>query len=544
MTIVLSTMSGAVSIDSLSPAQLQMIKQAGYGDYLKKLKADSAKTKDDVEKEQVVKNDIEDKRTTQEKQNISNHDKTEEKISNNVGFDFSKNSININQKLEKYGSSFFKNKNTLNPYSIPTPDNYILTRGDKISIAVYGIDNGDFETKVDRSGAVSIDKVGVIKVAGLKYEEVKKLLEQKIRNAFPTSTDIVVNISEFTPIQVMISGLVKAPGLYNLTSFSTIKDALLQTGGILENGSYRDIVLKRNGKVIKHFDLYQLIRYGDSSSDMLLQNGDIIVITPAKKLVKLYGAVNVPAIYELKDNENFISLIKFASGLKPNGDQHNVRLKRYLNNRKIKVSSIALVTLYKMLPKDGDEVTVFEISPQMAKSVTLEGNVAVNGEVELPKDHRLSTLFKKQFHKFGKKGFFKFNTDFSFGLVIYSDHIKSFNLNDVIKGYADVKLYGGEKIHIFKRSEIKPKEYVFALGNIVNPENRKYKFVNGMSIRDLFYLVDFKRIKKDDEKLNNNEKDIYTPGPKVVISRVENGKKKTYTVDIRKNPNFKLQPFD
>ena len=54
-------------------------------------------------------------------------------------------------KLEKYGSSFFKNKNSLNPYSIPTPGNYVLTRGDKIAITVYGIDNGNFETKVNRA---------------------------------------------------------------------------------------------------------------------------------------------------------------------------------------------------------------------------------------------------------------------------------------------------------------------------------------------------------------------------------------------------------
>jgi len=509
----------SASINSLSPAQLQMIKQAGYGNYLKKLKADAKKSREDVEKRQVVKNDINVKvKHINAPISTFRDAKTYKKV-----------------KLEKYGSSFFKNKNSLNPYSIPTPSNYVLTRGDKIAITVYGIDNGNFETKVNRNGAIIIDRVGIVKVAGLKYDEVKKLIKQRIRKAFPTSTDIVVNISEFTPIQVMVSGLVKAPGLYNLTSFSTIKDALLQTGGILENGSYRDILLKRGGKVIKHFDLYQLIRYGDDSSDLLLQNGDIIVVTSVKKSIKLYGAVNIPAIYELKDNENFISLIKYASGLKPNGDQHNVRLKRFINNKEIKVSSISLVTLYKMLPKDGDEVTVFEISPQMAKSVTLEGNVAVNGEVELPRDHRLSTLFKKQFYKFGKKGFFKFNTDFSFALVIYSDHIKSFNLDSVIKGYEDVKLYGGEKIHIFKRNEVKPVEYVYALGDIVNPNKKKYKFINGMRIRDLFYLVDFQRV---------TDNKIYTPATKVTVLRAEHSKKKTYTVDIRTNPNFKLKPFD
>jgi len=539
--IVLLGVDSAYPNQSLTPAQLQMIKQAGYGNYLEQLKRDASKSINDDINYQSIENNISiTKRPSeivsnmQDKQTILFQDRN----SSEDIFDFlEQNNSIINDKktLIRYGSSFFDNKNTINPYSIPTPDSYILTKGDKLSITVYGIDNGHFMSRIDRDGSLTIDRVGRVVLAGVSFETAKKVIKSKIRQAFPTATDIVITISEFTPIQVVLSGLVKAPGLYNLTSFSTIKDALMQSGGILPNGSYRNIVLKRSGKVIKVFDLYRLIRYGDDSSDVMLQNGDILIVKPIKKSIKLFGSVNMPAIYELKDDENFITLISLASGLKPNADQHNIRLKRYKKNREIKVLSISLSQLYKINPKNGDEVTVFDISPQMAKSVIFEGNVAINGEVELPKDHRLSSLFKKVLHKFGKKGFFKFNTNYSFGLVIYGDHIKSFNLSNVLKGYEDLRLYGGEKIHIFKRNDLQKNEYIYAVGDLVDSVKREYAFINGMSVRDLFHIVQFKRIQ---------DGTIVSPSFKVKITRVEKDKEKIYTIDSIKKPNFKLKPFD
>ena len=529
LAILMSFVTNTFALPNLSPSQLEMIKQAGYGNYLEKLKKDASKDINDVEKKQVVVNKVQAQDTNK------TVTKTETKQNNSKTI-YNFPTINTRVKLKRYGSSFFTNKNSINPYSVPTPDTYIMTKGDKLSITVYGIENGNFESQIDRDGSLTINRVGKISLAGLSYKAAKKEIENKIRKAFPTATDISITISAFVPIQVVLSGLVKAPGLYNLTSFSTIKDALIQSGGILPNGSYRNILLKRGGKVVKVFDLYKLIRYGDDSSDVMLQNGDILIVKAVKKSIKLYGGVNMPAIYELKDGENFVSLISFASGLKPNADQHNIRLKRFNKNREIEVSFKTLSSLYKMNPKNGDEVTVFEISPQMASSVIFEGNVIVDGEVELPKDHRLSSLFKKVLHKFGKKGFFKFNTDYSFGLVIYSDHIKSFNLSNVLKGYEDVKLYGGEKIHIFKRNELQKTEYIYAQGDLVKPTKRKYDFVNGMTVRDLFHVVEFKRILEDGS--------MVSPAKVVKITRIQGDTTKTYTVNSLKNPNFRLKPYD
>ncbi len=438
----------AGDISQLTPSQLEMIKSAGYGDYLEKLKKD-ASSSPQIDKVQVVKNDI----ITKNKQS------------------FKLKSINYdeNQSLPRFGSAFFNNKNTLNPYSIPTPSNYILTKGDKLSIQVYGV-NQDFNTYVERDGSITLSNVGKIQVAGLSFEDAKKVIKNKIKNAFPASTDIVISISEFTPIQVIVSGLVKAPGLYNLTSFSTIKDALMQCGGILDSGSYRNILLKRNGKIIKVFDLYKLIRFGDTSDDLLLHNGDILIVKPIQKRITLKGQVNMPGIYELRRGESFKNLFIYSSGLKANANANNIVLKSFINNKYVKVSTLTKKELYHLHPRDGDTVLVSSID-----DVIKQNNFTISGEVYLPGTYTMesnSISISKALKLAGglTKKALKSNCELSRYKIVGDERVRevqNINLTDAIsKGF---RLKPDDELKIFPIANWNKKEYIILKGEVKHP---------------------------------------------------------------------------
>ncbi|MGB5793623.1 polysaccharide biosynthesis/export family protein [Poseidonibacter sp.] len=270
---------------NITPAQMQMLKDAGYTKTI-----NTSVNNEYIQKEQIVENEIVDNKDTNLEKKLDK--KTDESLEINSD-DLEKKE----PKLTRYGSLFFNNKNKINPYSIPTPANYALNYGDKLRLTVYGATTQKFDLLVNKDGNITIPQVGELKVIGKSFEDTKKsIIEQSIK-AYPNSTSILLDIAEFTSIQVTISGLVNAPGLYNLASFSTIKDALVTSGGILENGSYRTILLKRAGKIYKTFDLYSLVRFGDSSSDVILQNGDILLVKPIIKEIKLTGAVNYNAIF-------------------------------------------------------------------------------------------------------------------------------------------------------------------------------------------------------------------------------------------------------
>jgi protein involved in polysaccharide export with SLBB domain len=521
MKILVGIILFCITLFAVEPTamQLQMLKDAGYA------KTSSNNVKKVVINKQVVENNIEENKTDEDK---TDEDKTENR----------KNKSN-EILIQRYGSNFFNNKNKLNPYSIPTPSNYKLNYNDKLSLTIYGSNTENFELFVNKNGKIQIPKVGEFKVIGSSFKDVKIAILEKTKKAYPNSTSILVDILEFTSIQVTVSGLVDSPGLYNLASFSSIKDALIVSGGILKNGSFRNIVLKRAGKIYKTFDLYKLIRYGDASSDLLLNNGDVIVVNPSIKVIELTGAVNMSAVYELKHYEKFSNLFKYAAGLKANANKNAITLKRYENNT-IKAYTLTLKELYKIKPKNGDIVNIDATSNIGGNLITINGNVVSEGDKGMPDDKKLSTLLKNQLKIFGKNGYFKRNTNFDYATISNINSFTSFSIQDVLDSKTDKMLKNGDKITILKYDDLQVKPYFYANGSIVNDKKRKYTYSDGITVSDLFDIVLF----NTEIIIDGKRKAVVADKRMIQITRIVNNIKKTILVNIKEQPSFAILKFD
>lgn len=117
----------------LSSSQLQLIQNAGYTqeDVNKFL---STTTKEDVEekKKQIINNSIDLKPNDIKSNEIKSNDfKVNDKLDNQV---LKKDEP---KPLTRYASLFFQNKNNIDPYSVPTPENYMLNYGDKLSVTIF-----------------------------------------------------------------------------------------------------------------------------------------------------------------------------------------------------------------------------------------------------------------------------------------------------------------------------------------------------------------------------------------------------------------------
>ena len=80
-----------------------------------------------------------------------------------------------------------------------------------------------------------------------------------------------------------MAGEVKAPGNYSMSALSTLSQSIFIAGGITDTGSYRSVQLKRQGKIVRSFDLYDLLLFGDNSGDERLQSGDVVFIPVADR---------------------------------------------------------------------------------------------------------------------------------------------------------------------------------------------------------------------------------------------------------------------
>ena len=222
----------------------------------------------------------------------------------------SKRQIEKKAKLHRFGGKFFYNKNSLNKQILAVPEYYQLNPKDIIVVQIFGGNDKTLNLQVDNNGYIYLPVIGPVYVAGLSVAEVKELIKKKLKPTYKNSK-IVVDVKVNSFIQVALTGYVNAPGVYNLSSLSTVKDLLIAANGFGPLGSMREVYLKRNGKILKIIDFYQLIKDGKLVDTTLLRNGDIIYVPRAKILVSLSGAVSTPAIYEMKSNETLKDLVNF-----------------------------------------------------------------------------------------------------------------------------------------------------------------------------------------------------------------------------------------
>src|ERR1035437_10771205 len=98
-------------------------------------------------------------------------------------------------------------------------------------------------------------------------------------------------------------GEITVPGTYTFPSLATVYTALYASGGPGKNGSFRDIQLIRDNKVIATIDVYDFLMKGETN-DIVLKDQDVIKVNPYKTRVILLGQVKHPAIFDAIDSDN------------------------------------------------------------------------------------------------------------------------------------------------------------------------------------------------------------------------------------------------
>jgi protein involved in polysaccharide export with SLBB domain len=289
----------------------------------------------------------------------------------------------LGKTLPIYGSKLFRNPpSTFAPLNmVPVTPDYVIGPGDELLVQVWGQITLNDRFTVDRSGSIYIPQVGTLHVAGLPFASLQEYLKAQLGRVF-RNFDLNVNMGQLRSIQVFVVGQARRPGSYTISSLSTLINALFVTGGPTPQGSMRHIQLKRGGKVVVDFDLYDLLLRGDKSKDAQLLPGDVIYIPPVGPQVAVAGSVNAPAIYELKsvDSTTAGEVLEMAAGVTNVASGQTVRLERVDEHRLRSMTQISLDAQGKAtVLRDGDLLELIAVVSQYKDAVTLRGNVANPG---------------------------------------------------------------------------------------------------------------------------------------------------------------------
>ena len=146
-------------------------------------------------------------------------------------------------------------------------------------------------------------------------------------------------LEEDTGAKVRIFGAVYHPGTYETKEDMNIMDLLISAGGNRDDADLTRTLLIRDNKTTT-YDLNELILQNASGLQGLpeVRSGDSIYIAFVKKagyekqdpkeMVRIFGAVEQPGIYEWIENMNLMDTLALAKGVTFDADQANFMLIR------------------------------------------------------------------------------------------------------------------------------------------------------------------------------------------------------------------------
>ncbi|EJE8512839.1 SLBB domain-containing protein [Vibrio parahaemolyticus] len=301
------------------------------------------------------------------------------------------------EELKRFGLDLFAGSpSTFAPISdVPVPANYTVGAGDEIIVQLFGKENETYRLRVNRAGTINFPSLGPVNVAGMHFSDVRDSLTQRVKEQMiGVRSDI--SLGELRTMQVFVMGDAYKPGAYTVSALTTISQAIYYSGGFGESGALRDIQLKRDGKIIRKLDMYDLLLKGDASNDVRLLPDDVVLIGSVNDTVSIEGEINRPAIYEVKAGETYQQLIQMAGGFTANAHVELLEIKRYASHgaREALTLDFNKTQDRQSKVKNGDAIKILKKSEELTRYVQIEGDVRHPGYVEWRNGLRVADLFK------------------------------------------------------------------------------------------------------------------------------------------------------
>ncbi|EGQ9766762.1 OtnA protein [Vibrio alginolyticus] len=301
------------------------------------------------------------------------------------------------EELKRFGLDLFAGSpSTFAPISdVPVPANYTVGAGDEIIVQLFGKENETHRLRVNRAGTINFPSLGPVNVAGMHFSDVRDSLTQRVKEQMiGVRSDI--SLGELRTMQVFVMGDAYKPGAYTVSALTTISQAIYYSGGFGESGALRDIQLKRDGKIIRKLDMYDLLLKGDASNDVRLLPDDVVLIGSVNDTVSIEGEINRPAIYEVKAGETYQQLIQMAGGFTANAHVEQLEIKRYAPHgaREALTLDFNKTQDRQSKVKNGDVIKILKKSEELTRYVQIEGDVRHPGYVEWHQSLRIADLFK------------------------------------------------------------------------------------------------------------------------------------------------------
>lgn len=187
-------------------------------------------------------------------------------------------------------------KDSANPY-------YKIAPGDKITVSLWGALNFSEMLTVDSSGNIFLPEIGPIELAGVPYRRMNDVIRARVLSVYKEGAGVYADIAGSQPVSVYVTGDASYPGRYGGAASDSILHFLDRAGGPdLEQGSFRNIEVRRGDRKIARVDLYAFLLDG-RLPEIVLREGDTIFVHSRGYAVTAGGEVYKDKRFEFTGDE-------------------------------------------------------------------------------------------------------------------------------------------------------------------------------------------------------------------------------------------------
>jgi len=196
-----------------------------------------------------------------------------------------------------FGSQMFTGRFGGTPFAGFNPD-HVVAAGDRVSVRMWGAFSFDATQTVDVQGNIFIPNIGPVAVRGVRNADLNARVEAQVKRTFRANVSVYATLEAAQPVQLYVTGYVRAPGLYAGLSSDSVLSYLDRAGGIdPDRGSFLEVEVLRGGQPRARINLYRFLLDG-RMEPLQLQDGDTVVVGGRRQTVTVSGEVLNPYVFE------------------------------------------------------------------------------------------------------------------------------------------------------------------------------------------------------------------------------------------------------
>ncbi len=204
-----------------------------------------------------------------------------------------------------------------------------LGAGDSVRVTVFQNPDLTTESRLSDEGSVVMPLIGEVNFSGLTPAQAGSRVAERLKKGnFILNPQVSVSLLTVRSRQVSVLGQVTRPGKYALEDKSSrLTDILAVAGGVTAAGADYVTITRANGKERRDVDIAAMMRSGDLSKNLEVQNGDTVYVGRAPTFY-IHGEVQRSGVYRLEPNMTVMQALAAGGGITLRGTQRGMKIHR------------------------------------------------------------------------------------------------------------------------------------------------------------------------------------------------------------------------